>query len=257
MFESLPAPVIIAHRGASAHAPENTLAAFDLAVSQGAPAIELDVQLSADGEVVVFHDYSISRTTGGSGRISQLTLKQLKSLHAGAAFGPAFPNAKIPTLDEVFNNIHPDIFLNIELKNLNLPLNNLPSKVVKIVQDHSAINRVLISSFNPLALRRMAQHLSTIPKGLLLHKPSHVDLCILFPQLITDCQSINTSFACITESRVNSLHALGKKVFTYTLNHPEDIKHALDCGVDGFFTDDPALGIRTIAGRGYNNIISN
>jgi len=254
MFDSLPTPLIIAHRGASAHAPENTLAAFNLAVIQGAPAIELDVQLSADGEVVVFHDYSITRTTDGSGRIRHLTLKQLKSLHAGAAFGPAYPDAKIPTLDEVLINLHPDIFLNIELKNLNLPLNSLPEKVAKIIQVHHAVNRVLISSFNPVALRRMAQYLPAIPKGLLLHKPTRVDLCIFFPRLITGCQSINIKFPCITESRVNSLHALGKKVFTYTLNHPEDIKHALDCGVDGFFTDDPLLGIGTIGERGYNSI---
>lgn len=253
MFDSLPSPVVIAHRGASTHAPENTLAAFNLAVSQGAPVIELDVQLSADGEVVVFHDCSVSRTTDGSGRIRHLTLKDLKSLHAGASFGTSYPNAKIPTLNEIFNDINPDTFLNIELKNLNSPLDSLPSKVAKIVQASHGNNRVLFSSFNPVALRRIRQYLPTVPRGLLLHKPGHVDLCIFFSGLISGYQSINISFSSVTESRVNALHALGKKVLTYTLNHPLDISHALDCGVDGFFTDDPALGLRILSESGYNS----
>ena len=253
MFDSLPSPVVFAHRGASAHAPENTLAAFNLAVSQDAPVIEFDVQLSADGTVVVFHDCSVSRTTDGSGRIRQLTLNELKSLHAGASFGSAYPDIKIPTLNEVFNDLNSDIYLNIELKNLNSPLDSLPAKVAIIVQDHHANNRVLISSFNPIALRRMGQYLPTVPRGLLLHKPGHVDLCIFFSGLISGYQSINISFSSVTESRVNALHALGKKVFTYTLNHPEDISHALDCGVDGFFTDDPALGLRILSESGYNS----
>ena len=253
MFDSLPNPVVIAHRGASAHAPENTLAAFNLAVSQNAPVIELDVQLSADGEAVAFHDFSVSRTTDGSGIIRKLTLKELKSLHAGALFGPAYPDSKIPTLREVFNDLNSDIFLNIELKNTNSPIDSLPAKVAEIIQSHHANNRVLISSFNPLALKRIREHLPTVPRGLLLHKPAHVDLCIFFPGLISGYQSINTSFSCINESRVDALQALGKKVFVYTLNHPKNIKHALDIGADGFFTDDPALGLRILSESGYNS----
>ena len=253
MFDSLPNPVVIAHRGASAHAPENTLAAFNLAVNQNAPVIELDVQLSADSEVVAFHDFSVSRTTNGSGLIRKLTLEELKSLHAGALFGSAFPDSKIPTLNDVLNDLNSDIFLNIELKNANTPLDSLPSIVAEIIQSQHATNRVLISSFNPIALRRMRKHLPTVLRGLLLHKPAHVDLCILFPGLISGYQSINASFSCINESRIDALHALGKKVFVYTLNRHKDIKHALDCGADGFFTDDPALGLRILSETGYNS----
>jgi len=249
----LPNPVLFAHRGASAHAPENTLIAFNLAVIQGAPAIELDVQLSSDDKVVVFHDSTASRTTNGSGKISQHTLNHLKSLHAGAAFGTAFPDAKVPTLEEVFNELDPNIFLNIELKIPSSPINSLPGKVAKIIRKHQAKNRVLISSFNPIALTRMLHHLPSVPRGLLLRKPSRVDLCIFFPGLISEFQTINTSFACITEYRVDPLHKLGKKVYAYTLNHPDDIQYALNCGVDGFFTDDPALGLRTLRESGYNN----
>ncbi len=248
----LPTPILLAHRGASAHAPENTMIAFNLAISQGAPAIELDVQLSADDIVVVFHDRTASRTTNGSGKIRQHTLNHLKSLHAGAAFGSTFPDARVPTLEEVLNELDPNIYLNIELKNLSSPFDSLPGKVAKIIRKHQAKNRVLISSFNPIALTRMLRHLPSVPRGLLLHRPSHVDLCIFLPGLISDFQTINTSITCITEYRVDSLHKLGKKVYTYTLNHPDDIQYALNCGVDGFFTDDPALGLRTLSESGYN-----
>lgn len=254
MYTLLPNPVLLAHRGASAHAPENTIIAFNLAIIQGAPAIELDVQLSSDGKVVVFHDCTASRTTNGSGRISQHTLNHIKSLHAGVAFGNAFPDAKVPTLEEVFNKLDPNIYLNIELKNLSSPFDSLPGKVAKIIRKHQAKTRVLISSFNPIALTRMLRHLPSVPRGLLLHKPFHVDLCLFFPRLISEFQTINTSLHCITEYRVDSLHKLGKKVYTYTLNHPDDIQYALNCGVDGFFTDDPALGLRTLSESGYNNI---
>jgi len=245
-------PVLFAHRGASVHAPENTMIAFKLAISQGAPAIELDVQLSADDKVVVFHDRTASRTTNGSGIIRQHTLNHLKSLHAGAAFGSTFPYARVPTLEEVFNELDPYIYLNIELKNINSPFDSLPGKVAKIIRKHQAKNRVLISSFNPIALTRMLRLLPSVPRGLLLRKPSRVDLCISIPILISGFQTINTSFDCITEYRVDSLHKLGKKVYTYTLNHPYDIQYALNCGVDGFFTDDPALGLRTLSESGYN-----
>lgn len=254
MFDSLPNPVLIAHRGASAHAPENTMAAFNLAIRQGAPVIELDTQLSADGEVVIFHDSSLSRTTNGSGKTRHHTLDQLKFLDAGTAFGNAFPDIKIPTLGEVFSGMNPNTFLNIELKNLNSPFDALPERVANLIQYHQAENRVLISSFNPISLSRLGKRLPSVPRGLLLHKPVHVDLCLLFPVIISGFQSIHTSFKCVTKERVNALHNLGKKVFTYTLNRPSNILHALNCGVDGFFTDDPVLGLRTLSESGYNHI---
>jgi len=253
MYTLLSNPVLFAHRGASVHAPENTMIAFNLAISQGAPAIELDVQLSADNKVVVFHDHTASRTTNGSGKIREHTLNHLKSLHAGAAFGSAFPDARVPSLEEVFIELDPNIYLNIELKNSNSPFDSLPGEVAKIISKHRAKNRVLISSFNAVALTRMLRLLPSVPRGLLLNKPSRVDLCIFIPKLISGFQTINMSLACITEYRVDSLHKLGKKVYTYTLNHPDDIQHALNCGVDGFFTDDPELGLRTLSESGYNN----
>ena len=117
MLEALPRPVIFAHRGASAHAPENTIAAFELALAQQADAIELDVKLSSDGYVVVHHDDTVDRTTNGNGRIKDLSLAQLRSLDAGSFFAEKFRGEKIPTLEDVFEAVGKRTFINVELTN--------------------------------------------------------------------------------------------------------------------------------------------
>src|SRR5512139_1857475 len=117
VLESLSQPIIFAHRGASAHAPENTLAAFELALAQQADAIELDVKLSADGRVIVIHDSTVDRTTDGHGKVKDMSLADLKALDAGSFFSSEFAGEKIPTLDEVFEAVGRRTFINIELKN--------------------------------------------------------------------------------------------------------------------------------------------
>ncbi|RME06477.1 MAG: glycerophosphodiester phosphodiesterase, partial [Anaerolineae bacterium] len=167
MLDTLPRPVIFAHRGASAHAPENTLVAFDLALRQGADALELDVKLSADGHVVVIHDATVDRTTDGSGRVNQMNLQTLKALDAGCRFDAAFCGERIPTLDEVLEAFGKRTFINIELTNYSSPWDDLPDKVADLVTAHGVEKRVLFSSFNPLALRRIHRRLPEVPIGLL------------------------------------------------------------------------------------------
>src|SRR6266496_640164 len=116
MLESLPRPIVFAHRGASAHAPENTIAAFELALAQNADAIELDVKLTADGHVVVIHDSTVDRTTGSRGRVKDLSLAQLRSLDAGSFFSEKYRGEKIPTLEEVLEAVGKRTIINVELK---------------------------------------------------------------------------------------------------------------------------------------------
>ena len=120
MIESLPQPVIFAHRGAAVYAPENTLAAFELALTQGADAIELDVKLSAEGCAVVIHDDTVDRTTNGAGRVKNLTLADLRSLDAGSAFSEKYSGEKIPLLEEVFEAVGGRALINVELTNYRL-----------------------------------------------------------------------------------------------------------------------------------------
>ena len=105
MFQKLPRPSIFAHRGASMYAPENTLAAFNLAVSQNADAIELDAKLCADGEIVVFHDQTVERTSDGHGKILDLPYTAIKELDAGGWFDSQFQGETVPTLGEVFEAV--------------------------------------------------------------------------------------------------------------------------------------------------------
>ena len=246
MIGSLPSPVIFAHRGASAHAPENTLSAFNLARKMGANAIELDVQLTSDQAIVVFHDTTVNRITNSTGRINDLSLSALKNLNAGHAYGSAFENEKIPTLANVFTELTDFPFFNIELKNLSSPSDDLPDLVANLIKIHQKEDRVLISSFNPTALRKFHKISPDIPLGRLVHHPLILEYFHLFPSQLKIYRSIHLSFLALNARWINFFHSIGKLVFTYTLNHPSDMIEALNLGVDGFFTDDPGLAKRTI-----------
>jgi glycerophosphoryl diester phosphodiesterase len=163
-----PCPLIFAHRGACAHAPENTLAAFELALAQGAHGLELDAKLSADGEVVVIHDATTDRTTGMRGHVSQLPLAALRELDAGSFFSETFKGEKIPTLAEVFETIGKRAFINVELTNYyTKPRDNLADKVCELVKRFGLEQSVLFSSFLPANLARTRSLLPAVPRGLL------------------------------------------------------------------------------------------
>ena len=134
MLTFLPQPIIFAHRGASAYAPENTLAAFEQALIQGADGIELDAKLSADGHVVVIHDATLDRTTGVHGRVKDLSLADLQALNAGSFFSNNFSTETIPALEEVFESFGKKLFINVELTNYNTPRDHLVETVCMLVK---------------------------------------------------------------------------------------------------------------------------
>ncbi|OQY35881.1 MAG: hypothetical protein B6I38_01050 [Anaerolineaceae bacterium 4572_5.1] len=246
MLKKLPKPAIIAHRGACAYAPENTLSAFELAVQQQADAIELDVQLSADDHIIVIHDKTVNRTTDGEGLISNLPLKTLKELDAGSAYDDAFRGEKIPTLAEVFETVGKKIFINVELKSL-LTSKKLTEKVAKCVRDHNMASRVLFSSFNPIALIQIAKLLPQTPRGLLVYSgPLGVLARTRFGELVPH-QSLHINLQGAKQDLVDRAHRQGRSVLVYTVNHPADIQRLVKLGIDGFFTNDPHLARTTVA----------
>jgi len=247
MFPSLTSPVIFAHRGASSHAPENTLAAFHLAIDHGAKAIELDVQLTKDQEVVVFHDSRLNRTTNGTGKIKDFTLSELRNFNAGVSFCPAYQNEKIPALAEVLDSLPPDIIINIELKNPQTPFDGLPSRTACLVREFNAQNRVLISSFNSIALSKFNKELPSVPRGRLLHTDRTINFLSNLPGLLAKFQSVHLSFKSLNPQTIAKFKGAGKYVFTYTLNHTQDILTAMKMGIDGFFTDDPGFASRILS----------
>lgn len=241
MLNLLPRPTIIAHRGASAYAPENTLAAFELALRQGADAIELDAKLTADGQVVVIHDQTVNRTTEGSGRVKDLTLAELRKLDAGSHFDIAFQGEPIPTLDEVFKAVGQLTHINVELTNYSSIYDDLPGKVAKLVKRHKLFRRVIFSSFNPVALLRIRRLVPDAPIGLLALPGRKGWLArSWFGRLLT-YQSLNLELNDVTPALVKQTHRNGCYLYVYTINQARMMHQLFDMDVDGIFTDDPVL----------------
>ena len=143
---------IYAHRGASGHAPENTLEAFQLAIQMGADGIELDVHLSSDGELMVIHDETVDRTTNGSGLVSSKTLAELKQLDASKGMD-GYAGAKIPTLAEVYDLIRDtNLLVNVEIKTDNIQYSDIEKKCLALETEKGMQGRVLYSSFNHYTL---------------------------------------------------------------------------------------------------------
>jgi glycerophosphoryl diester phosphodiesterase len=242
MYQQLPRPTIFAHRGSKNHAPENTLAAFRLAVTQGAPAIELDAKLSADGEIVVFHDRTLDRTTNGTGKLQDKPLAALKELDAGSHFSPAFRGEPIPTLAEVFEAVGGVVFINIELTNYAAPKDQLPDKVAQLVVDFNLQESIMFSSFNRFALQRARELLPKVPCGLLalpglLGAPARSWL----GRKLVAYQALHPAMRDTTPKLVNEVHQRGHRVHVYTVNKRPDMLRLFQYGVDGIFTDDPPL----------------
>ena len=150
-------PLIYAHRGASGHAPENTLEAFRLAMEMGADGFELDVHMSKDGELVVIHDETVDRTTDGTGLVRDLTLNQLKSLDASNGMD-AYRCVKIPTLAEVFHLIrHTRHIVNVEIKTDEWFYPQIEEKCLALAKETGIEDRVIYSSFNHFTLRKLRQ----------------------------------------------------------------------------------------------------
>lgn len=244
MYLELPRPTIFAHRGAKAHAPENTLSAFRLAVKLGAPAIELDAKLTADGEIVVFHDLKLDRTTNGSGLLHTKTLADLKELDAGSYFSPQYQGEKIPTLAEVFEAVGQQIFINIELTNYVSFKDQLPDKVVALVQHYGYQESVMFSSFNRYALQRARQLNPEIPIGLLA-QPGIFGAAARswIGRKWISYQALHPSFMDTKPKLIQKAHQLGKRVHVYTVNLRHDMLRLFQAGVDGIFTDDPTLAL--------------
>lgn len=247
ILKELPKPAIIAHRGASAYAPENTLPAFRLAVQQQADAIELDVQLSADGYVVVIHDKMVDRTTNGSGVVSALSLADLKKLDAGSAHGAAFQGEKIPILAEVFEAIGEEIFINIEIKGTVTSSKKLTNNITKCVKNHNMTSRVLFSSYNPIALRQIAKLLPEVPRGLLVYGGVMGFWARTCLRGLVPHQTLHINRQSAEKNTIDRVQRQGRRVFVYTVNAPSDIRRLIELGVDGIFTDDPYLALQETA----------
>jgi len=241
---SIRKPVIIAHRGASRQAPENTMAAFRKALELGAGGIETDVHLSADGRLVIIHDETVDRTSNGKGLVGEKTFEELRKLDFGSWFSPDFSGEKIPELDELLELVSGwDGLLNIELKNGPVFYPGIEQAVAAAVRKHKLMNRTIISSFNHYSLveiRKIDPEIKTAPLYMAgLYEPwvyarrigaaaIHPLFYNIVPEIIKGCKRNNIM------------------VNPFTVDRPEQIKAMAAAGVDGIITNVPDIALKTI-----------
>ena len=241
LIDQIPGTLIIAHRGASAHAPENTLAAFKMALDMGADGIELDAKLTTDGRVVVIHDQTVDRTTGAHGVVRQMSLAQLKALDAGSGFDLSYAHEPIPTLDEVFAAVGSRTLINVEITNYTSVLDALPDRICDLVIQYDLQEHIIFSSFHPLNLIRAKRRLPQVPVAILTQPgPAGRMLRGALGRLVAP-RFIHPHYSDVTEAALAQEHQHGRRVNAWTVDRPEDIRRLVSMGIDGIITDDTRL----------------
>lgn len=222
---------VIAHRGFSKVAPENTLSAFKAAIDADADVIELDVHRTRDGQVVVIHDSSVNRTTNGQGDVADLTLGQIKQLDAGGWFSPAFQGERVPTLDEALSLIKGRANVMIEVKS---KASDLPRLIHQSIERFQMRQEVFVSSFYQGPLSGMQSLVPNLAIGALItplqnpaKRAQHVKASM--------AQAYHKS---VDPGDVKSAKAAGLRVHVWTVNAPADMARVARAGVDGIITDD-------------------
>lgn len=234
---------LIAHRGISALAPENTLASFQQAVEQKIDWIEFDVRLTKDHELIIFHDDTLERTTNGSGLVHEHTIQQLANLDAGSWFNPIYHEQRIPVFSQILPTLlNLDLHLNIELKiPPKAPLTHgsvLINRLLEVLKDTWPKSRPLplVSSFHWELLTELRSFLPEIPIGFLQD-----DCTISFIEKVQ--QSHNAALHCDYQSLTPALLALAKQaqipVLAFTVNKPSDAMPLFNAEIFGIFSDNP------------------
>ncbi|MHB1318656.1 MAG: glycerophosphodiester phosphodiesterase [Anaerolineae bacterium] len=231
----------IAHRGASSYAPENTFAAYDLALEMGARHIELDVHLTLDGEVVVIHDDLLDRTTDGSGPVAARSLAELKQLDAGYKFGPAYAGARIPTLSEVLVRYGQRVHLHVEIKGTTP---GLVQATVALVRQHGLARSVTITSFHRSALEETRRIAPELPTGWLVGAVSEA---VLADTLRLGLTQLCPRADLVTPALVQDLHARGLVVRAWGVSDEALMRAAVDAGVDGMTVNFPDVLLAYLA----------
>lgn len=232
----------ISHRGASAYAPENTMAAFRKGVDMHSDFIEIDVQLSKDGVPIIIHDDTLDRTTDGEGSVSAYTLKELKSLDAGSWFGEEYSNERIPTLDEVLEEFGGKISILVELKSPEL-YPGVEEKVASALKDHHLVNSnkndIIIQSFNHASIQKSKELLPEIPHGVLVGNNWANVSDRQLEEFATYADYMNPNFNIVTKELVERVHNVGMKMYPYTIKKQSEADKLYRLGVDGIITDYP------------------
>ena len=228
-------PTVMAHRGLSADAPENTLYAFSDAISVGADFIELDVQQTRDGVLVVMHDSNLKRTTGMNKNIWDVDYADIQNLDAGSWFDPAYANARIPTLEETLQFVDKRAKLNIEIKPTKHGSDTLEQDVAELITQYQYTDACYVTSFSYGSLKKVKEVNPEIRTGYLMS----VAYGQFYSLKYADAFSLNKVF--VTSQVVNAAHQQGKQIFAWTVNSMSEVRSLCNLHVDSIITDDPVM----------------
>lgn len=231
----------VAHRGATAYAPENTIAGFDLAVDMKADYIEIDVQRSKDGKLVLIHDTTVDRTTDGTGKVGDLTFEQLRSLDAGSWKGEQFAGEQIPTFEEILDRYRGKIGILIEMKAPEL-YPGIEEQVAEALKernlDKPQNEKIIIQSFNFESMKKMNELLPKTPIGVLTSNRAHTTPEAL-QEFATYADWFNPSYGIVTKELVDEVHSLGMQIGSWTVRSQAAADFLFDMGVDAIISDYP------------------
>lgn len=232
----------IAHRGASAYAPENTMAAFTKGIEMGADYIEIDVQMSKDHIPVIIHDTTLDRTTNGTGKVSDYTLKELKALDAGSWFGDEYTGETIPTFEEFLVEFGGKINILIELKYPELH-QGIEEQVANALRYHNLVKpdsiEIIIQSFNHESIKKSKELLPEVPHGVLIGKGWRKITSQQLEEFAAYADYFNPSFNIVTAELVELVHLTNMTMYAYTVRNQSEAGRLYSLGVDGIITDFP------------------
>jgi glycerophosphoryl diester phosphodiesterase len=231
-------PLLIAHRGASAAAPEHTIPAYEAAIAAGADVLELDVHLSADGQVVVIHDATLERTTDGRGAVREYTAQQLKRLDAGRWFGRAFRGQRIQTLSEVLERFRDRAAFAVELKGGSDFYPGIEERVLTLLQIYGVADRTLVASFDHHALRKCRDLDPDVRTGALVVGRLLAPAALAPPGVLS---AVCLDATLTTAGDVAACAAAGLDCHVWLVNEPLAARRFAEWGVAGIVTDRPDL----------------
>lgn len=232
-----PPPLVIAHGGASAAAPENTIAAFERALADGADAIALAVHLSRDGHPVVIHDGTLERTTNGSGPVREHTMRELKRLDAGAWRGPAFAGQRLQTLQEVLERFRGRARFWIEPKGGSDIYPDIEERIVGLLEVYDAVDGALVQSFDHATLGRLRAFSRELSLGVLLAR-APLDMVRDVPPA---ANALCPSAEILGTPEREAIRRSGRQCHVWTVNEPALMDRLVEWAVDGIVTDRPDL----------------
>ncbi|MBI9107628.1 MAG: glycerophosphodiester phosphodiesterase [Spirochaetales bacterium] len=236
-------PYIFAHRGCSKAAPENTLAAFEEALNQKIPGVELDIHLCNSGELVVTHDDNVKRVTGFDGIVEELSYTELKKLDAGNWKGPQFSGEKLPLLEDVFDLLGSSVYYDIEIKSRKTVSSGLEEKLAALIANRGLEERCIVSSFNPMALKFFKKSAPHIPTAIIYCNDGELPPYLRHGEgkWIASADILKPDYKKINRTSMFFNHTIGRRpILPWTIDDPETAVKLIKLGVEGIISNDPA-----------------